>query len=69
MIIRILPPDKVQHRETFFSFTEPEPSSELLEKDGHALGGTQEQDRVHFGDIHAFVIQINNENKTDLFRS
>ena len=69
MIIRILPPDKVQHRETLLAGTEPEPPSELLQKDGHAFGGTQEQDRVHFGDIHPFVVQVNNENKTDLFRS
>ena len=67
MIICILPPNKIEHREAFFSFTETEAPAYLLDKNSHALGRTKEKDCINFRNIHSFIVDVDDKNETNLF--
>ena len=57
--------DEVEDGQTVFSFCQAQASSELLKKDGQGFGWPQEEYRIDFRDVDAFVIEVNDEDEAD----
>lgn len=55
--------DKIQHGQAFFVFGQTQAAAQLLQKHGQRFRGTQEQHRVHFRNVHAFIVNIHNKMK------
>ncbi len=53
--------DKIEDREAVFLRGMTQTASELLEKNGQALGRAQKEDRIDFGHIHAFAELVDRE--------
>ena len=51
--------DEVQDGDAVLPIVPPESTTQLLEKDQRAFGWTKEQERVNFGQVYAFVEQVN----------
>ncbi|KAF5041882.1 hypothetical protein DSECCO2_518460 [anaerobic digester metagenome] len=64
--VSVVVPDEVEDREAFLPVREAEAPTELLDKDRETLGGAQEEDGVHFGDIDTLVVEVDNEDEVDL---
>ena len=60
-----LGPDEIQYGQAFLLVVQAQATSQLLQVDGQALRGPQEQDRVQLGDVDAFVVQIDDEDEVD----
>ena len=58
-------PDEVQYRQAFFPLSEPQSAAKLLQENRQRLGWAQEKNRIDFRNIHAFIIEIYNENEAD----
>ena len=50
---------QIDYHKIFFPRSLSEASSELLQKDCEGLGGAQEKEVTQFGDIDAFVEELN----------
>lgn len=55
---------EVEHRETHFVRALSQAASQLLQEDRHRLGRAQEENRVHFGDVDALVVDVDRTEKT-----
>ena len=58
--------DEVQHREALFPLGQAQAAPQLLEEDRQRFRGSQEQHRVHLGDVHALVVNIHHEQHPQL---
>ena len=55
---------EVEHRETHFVRALSQAAPQLLQEDRHRLGRAQEENRVHFGDVDALVVDVDRTEKT-----
>ncbi len=58
--------DEVEDGEALLFVAAAQPAAELLEEQGGALGGAQEQDGVDVGDVDAFVEEVDAEEDAEL---
>lgn len=58
--------DEVEDGQAVFPFCQAQASSELLEKDGQGFSWAQEEYRIDFRDVDAFVIEVNDEDRSEL---
>ena len=61
-------PDEVQHGQAFLILGQTQTTPQLLQEDRQRLGGAQEQDSVHLRNIHAFIVDIHDEDEPHLTR-
>ena len=66
IVLLVCLPDEVQHGQAILVFCQTQTTPQLLQKHGQRLGRTQEQHRVHLGDIHALVVNVHHIEKTEL---
>ena len=58
-------PNKVEGGEALLAFGQPQAAAELLEKDGGAFGGPEEEDGIDLRYVDALVEQIDGEDNVD----
>jgi hypothetical protein len=57
--------DEVEHRAQALAVAAPQPTPELLEEQGRAVGGPEQEQAVHAGDVDALVEQVDGEDHLD----
>ena len=60
------PANEVEHGQAALALVEPEAAAELLQVEGGALGGAQEEHGVDFGDVDALVEHVHGEEGAEL---
>jgi hypothetical protein len=60
-VFHVLPANEIEHGEAGFALMEAQATAELLEEDGQALRGAQEEEGIHFRDIDALIEDIDYE--------
>ena len=58
--------DEVEDGEAVLAVGQAQAAAELLQEDGRALGGTQEEHGVDLGDVDALVEEVDREDAVDL---
>ena len=58
--------DEIQNSQAVLAVAQAQSASELLEEDGQGFRGPQEKDGIHFRNVHAFIVQVYDENDPDL---
>ena len=61
----VLTADKIKDSEAVLAREEAKPAPELLQEHSEGFGRTQEENGIHFRDIDAFVVKVNDKNKFD----
>jgi len=57
--------DEIQYRQALFALVFAKPAAQLLQEDGEAFGGAQEQNGVNFRDIDTLVVKVHNKEEVD----
>ena len=60
--------DEVEHQACRLSRRRPQPATQLLGEQHRALGGAQQEERVHVGGVNAFPQHVNTEDHLKVTR-